>query len=137
MSENETNSAETKFFDLMTNGLGYLSRLRDVQPVDGDTFVSVSIAALRGAADQAKYTHFDCVLAGPKVQEVVAKLKPFIDAERKVLIGFTLSDLRAESFIFKKGERAGNTGISLKARLVRIPWAKVDGNAIHDERRAA
>ncbi|MGI9303376.1 MAG: DUF3577 domain-containing protein [Gammaproteobacteria bacterium] len=137
MSDNETTSQASKFFDLMTNGLGYVSRLRDVQPVNGDPFVSVSIAALRGAADQVKYTHFDCVLAGDKVRQVVAKLKPFIDGNRKVLIGFTLSDLRAESFTFKKGERAGNTGISLKARLVRIPWAKVDGNAVHDERQAA
>ena len=137
MSEHENPSSEPKFFDLMTNGLGYLSRLREVKPSEGEPFVAVSLAALRGSADQVGYTYFDCVLAGAKAHEVVKQLKPFIESERKVLVGFTLSDLRAEPFTFKNGGRAGETGVSLKARLVRIPWAKVDGTAVYDERQAA
>ena len=55
------------------------------------------------------------------------QLKPAVEGNSKVLIGFTLSDLYAESFIFKSGDKTGDTGISLKARLLRIAWAKVDG----------
>jgi hypothetical protein len=137
MSNSDTPSVEPKYFDLMINGLGYLSRLREVKPADGDAFFAVSLAALRGSTDQVGYTYFDCVLAGTKVRDVAERLKPFIDNDRKVLGGFTLSDLRAESFTFKNGDRAGDAGVSLKARLVRIPWAKVDGTAVYDERQAA
>ena len=35
------------------------------------------------------------------------------------LIGFTLSDLYAEPFTYKNGDKAGETGVSLKARLLR------------------
>jgi hypothetical protein len=44
-----------------------------------------------------------------------------------VLVGFHLSDLQAETFIFKNGNRAGTTGISLKSRLLRFQWIKVEG----------
>lgn len=137
MSENESQTGKAKYFDLMIAGLGYVNRIREVQPVHGEPFVAINIAALRGSADRAQYTHFDCVLAGDKARQIVATLKPFVEDQRTVLIGFTLSDLRAEAFTFKNGDKAGDTGISLKARLVRIPWAKVDGNPVYDERQAA
>jgi len=55
-----------------------------------------------------------------------------------VLVGFTLSDLYAEPFTFKNGEKAGETGVSLKARLLRLTWAKVDGEPFFtDEEHAA
>ena len=57
----------------------------------------------------------------------MCRLTLVVEGNLKVLIGFTLSDLFAESFTFKNGDKAGETGISLKARLLRIAWAKVDG----------
>jgi hypothetical protein len=45
----------------------------------------------------------------------------------RVLAGFKLSDLYAETFVYQKGERQGQTGVALKARLLRIDWVKVDG----------
>ena len=55
----------------------------------------------------------------------------------KVLIGFTLSDLYAESFTYKNGDKAGETGVSLKARLLSIAWAKVDGQPFIAEQETA
>lgn len=127
MSTNET----TKYFDLHTHGIGYLNRIREVTPREGNPFLSVSIAALRGSVDNVQYTHFECTVAGRKAQEVVRQLKPAVEANQKVLIGFTLSDLHAESFTFKNGDKAGETGISLKSRLLRITWAKVDGQPFY------
>ncbi len=59
------------------------------------------------------------------------QVQPAIEGKLKVLIGFTLSDLFAESFTFKSGDKAGETGISLKARLLRVSWAKVDGQPFY------
>ena len=127
MSTNET----TKYFDLHTQGLGYLNRIRDVMPKEGMPFLSVTLAALRGSVDNVQYTHFECRVSGKQAQELVRKLKPAVEDSAKVLIGFTLSDLYAEAFTFKTGDKAGETGVSLKTRLLRIAWAKVDGQPFY------
>ncbi|MEJ1337591.1 MAG: STY4534 family ICE replication protein [Candidatus Sedimenticola sp. (ex Thyasira tokunagai)] len=123
MSTNETK----QYFDLHTTGIGYLNRVREVTPKEGEPFLSITVAALRGSVDNAQYTHFECRVSGKQAQEIVRQLKPAVEGNLKVLIGFTLSDLFAESFTFKNGDKAGETGISLKAQLLRIAWAKVDG----------
>ena len=127
MSTNET----TKYFDLHTDGLGYLNRIREVTPKEGNPFLSVTIAALRGSVDNVQYTHFECRVSGKQAQDIVRQLKPTVEDSAKVLIGFTLSDLYAEAFTFKNGDKAGETGISLKTRLLRIAWAKVDGEPFY------
>ena len=127
MSTNETK----QYFDLHTTGIGYLNRLREVTPKEGSPFLSVTIAALRGSVDNAQYTHFECRVSGKQAQQIVRQLKPAVEGNLKVLIGFTLSDLYAEVFTFKSGDKAGDTGISLKARLLRIAWAKVDGQPFY------
>jgi len=127
MSTNETK----QYFDLHTTGIGYLNRLREVTPKEGSPFLSVTLAALRGSVDNAQYTHFECRVSGKQAQEIVRQLKPAVEGNLKVLIGFTLSDLYAEVFTFKSGDKAGDTGISLKARLLRIAWAKVDGQPFY------
>ena len=122
-----SNTETTKYFDLHTSGIGYINRIREVTPKAGKPFLSVSLAALRGSVDNVQYTHFECRVSGKQAQQIVHQLKPAVEGKLKVLIGFTLSDLYAETFIFKHGDLAGETGISLKTRLLRIAWAKVDG----------
>jgi CRISPR/Cas system-associated endoribonuclease Cas2 len=133
MSNNET----TKYFDLHTNGIGYLNRVREVTPEEGTPFLSVTIAALRGSVDNVQYTYFECHVSGKKAQEIVRQLKSAVEGKLKVLIGFTLSDLYAESFTYKNGDKAGETGVSLKARLLSIAWAKVDGQPFVTEQETA
>ena len=127
---------EAKYFDLLTTGLGYINRVREVTPEEGSPFLSVTLAALRGSADNAQYTHFECRVAGKQAKVVVQALKAAVEDDRKVLVGFTLSGLYPEVFTYTKGEKAGETGISLKARLLRIGWAKVDGEPIQIEQAA-
>jgi hypothetical protein len=129
MSSNEA----AKYFDLHTQGLGYLNRVRDVTPAEGQPFVSVTLAALRGSVDNVQYTHFECRVVGQQALDLVRQLTPAVAGQQKVLMGFVLSDLYAEPFVFKHGERAGETGVSLKTRLLRISWAKVDGEALSIE----
>ena len=131
-----SNEETSKYFDLYITGLGYLNRIREVTPQEGKPFWSVTIAALRGSTDEAQYTYFECRVSGKQAQEIVRQLKPAVEGDRKVLIGFTLSDLFAEAFTYKNGDKAGETGISLKARLLRVGWAKVDGESFYSEKAA-
>ena len=132
-----SNNESPKYFDLHTTGIGYVNHVREVTPKEGNPFLSVMIAALRGSVDNVQYTHFECRVSGRQAQQVVRQVKPAVEGNLKVLIGFTLSDLYAETFTFKNGDKAGETGISLKARLLRVSWAKVDGQPFYKEQEHA
>ena len=131
-----SNDESPKYFDLHTSGLGYLNRVREVTPKEGKPFWSVTIAALRGSVDDAQYTYFECRVSGQQAQKLVQQLKPAVEGKLKVLIGFTLSDLFAEAFTYKTGDKAGEIGVSLKSRLLRVGWAKVDGQPFYKEQAA-
>ena len=132
-----SNNESPKYFDLHTSGIGYLNRIREVTPKEGIPFLTVTIAALRGSVDNAQYTHFECRVSGIQAQKVIRQVQPALEGKLKVLIGFTLSDLYADTFIFKSGEKSGETGVSLKARLLRVSWAKVDGQPFYKEQEHA
>ena len=129
--------SQTKYFDLHTTGIGYLNRARIIKPQRGDEFVAVDIAALHGSADDVQYTRFDCRVAGKDAQSIVRRLVDDVENERRVLVGFKLSDLYADTFTYKNGERAGEIGVSLKARLIRVYWVKVDGETVYTAPQAA
>lgn len=122
-----TQNATTGFFDLHITGLGYLNRIREVMPKRGDSFWACDIAALNGPADDVSYTRFDCRISGREAESLVKRCQQAVSENRKVLIGFKLGDLWTDTFTYSKGEKAGQTGVSLKARLLFISWIKVDG----------
>ena len=128
--------AETKYFDLFTTGLAYVNRVEDVVPEEGEAFLAVTLSALRGSAEKVQYTRFDCRVAGTQAMSTIERLKAWVQNDRKVLIGFTLSGLYPQTFAFKHGERAGETGIALKARLIKVSWARVDGTVVDLESAA-
>ena len=81
---------DSKYFDLYTPGLGYLNRVREVTPNEGTPFWSVTIAALRGSADDARYTYFECRVSGKQAQKLVQQLKPAVEGKLKVLPSFAV-----------------------------------------------
>lgn len=119
------------YFDLHTQGIGYLNRVREVSPKNGSSFWACDIAAIHGSADNVNYTRFDCRVSGAKAIELVQQYQEAVAQDRKVLIGFRLGDLYAEPFTYSKGERAGETGVSLKSRLLYIGFIKIDGETVY------
>ena len=123
---------DKKFFDLHVTGIGYLRRAREVPVRRGDPFLALEINALHGAADQVEYTRFDCRVSGSEAQKRVRQFMARInDRDTKVLAGFRLGDVYPDLFTYRSGERAGETGVSLKARLLRIQWIKVNGEMLY------
>lgn len=112
--------------NIRISGLAYLNRVREK---DGRLFANLS--ALRGKADEVEYTHFDTEVLGHDAREIVRGLLPTVEAKRKVLIGFRAEDLSAETFVYRKGPKAGQTGVSLRTHLIDIAWAKVDRELVY------
>ncbi len=121
-----------KYFDLHISGIGYLSRAREVKPKRSNAFLAVDVTALHGPADDIQRVRFDSKLAGAQAQKVIRDLMAEInDRDRKVLAAFKLGDLYVDQFTYETGEKAGQTGTSLKTRLLRLEWVKVDGETVY------
>ena len=115
---------QPQYFDLHTSGIGYMSRLRLVQPDKSKgqkfkPFWSVSISAICGEENDVKYVKFDLNIKGDQAKQAMDVLKPYlIDDEGKPLV-------------------------CLKGRLLKLTSAKVNGQVVelpkteHDEAKEA
>src|SRR3546814_913929 len=117
--------------ELITRGIGYLNRPKEVAPKNGDPFLSCSIGALAGPVEEPDYRYIDTIVATTDAQHLVRRCVEAVEAERKVLIAFRLNDMKTDPYIRTKGERAGEADLSLKSNLVHIGLIKVDGKQVY------
>jgi len=129
MTDQITNNENTQaaYFDMHTTGVAYLNRARVVTPRQGKPFYAVTLAAMHGKSDDMQYTHIDCRVVGSEAKQYFESLKSHIDEEQAVLIGFVVGDIYPDAFIYEKGDKQGKPGASIKGRLLRIKWAKING----------
>lgn len=130
MQNQNTQTNSNQFFDLHTRGIGYLNRIREVSVRKGQPFMAVTVGALRGDADSPEYTYFDCRVSGTDAETLVRRCQPASDAGKKVLVGFTIGDVYTDTFIYAAGPKKGETGVSLKGRLLRISFIKINGKTV-------
>ncbi|MCE8014383.1 DUF3577 domain-containing protein [Billgrantia desiderata] len=132
-------NTETQFFDLHTSGVGYLNRVRVVEKnARGERvkpYLACTISAMNGSRDELTgkipYVFFDAIVSGAAAKELVLQYQEAAnDRDTKVLIAFKMGDLRAETFVYKQGDRKGQTGVSLKTRLLFISLMKVNGETV-------
>ena len=122
--------AQIEQYELITRGIGYLNRPREVTPKDGDPFLSCSIGALAGPVDEPDYRYINTIVATADAQHLVRRCVQAIEAERKVLIAFRLNDMKADAYLRTKGERAGEPAASLESKLIHIGLIKIDGQQV-------
>lgn len=126
-----TELANVEQHELITRGIGYLSRPKDVTPKDGDSFLSCTIAALVGPVGECEYRYFDTIVTAMDAQHLVRRCVQAVEAERKVLVAFRLNGMKASPYIRTKGERAGEPDASLESTLVHIGLIKIDGQQVY------
>lgn len=125
-----TSETATKYFDLHTHGLGYVHRIRNVPVPKGETYLAADIHAIHGQSGSTETVRFDCRVVGKDAEELIGRCVKAVNEHRSVLIGFIIGDLRPELFEYKQGERKGETGVSLKARLLKVKWIRVEGDLV-------
>ena len=130
MSESMQASSKPSFFNLHVEGVGYLNRVRTIKPRKGQEFLACTVAALRGSESDVSYTKFDCRVSGADAQAVVRRLEGDVAAEKSVIIGFRIADIYPELFTLERGEKKGNPAVSIKGRLLRVKFAKVNGQSV-------
>lgn len=126
-------NTERSYFDLHTRGIGYVNRLRTITPKKSNPFMACTIAALHGETSAPEYTYIDVRVYNDKACELLERCQEALGNKQKVLIGFTVGDIYPESFTYEKGEKKGQTGCSIKGRLIRISLIKIDGHEVYRE----
>ncbi|EFI6621927.1 TPA: DUF3577 domain-containing protein [Escherichia coli] len=123
-------NAKTEYFNLTLKGLGYLSNIRQVNHQNG-TFLSCVVNVLSGPTDSPSYVRFDVTVAGKEATSLIARCQKAVDEDRKVLIGFTMSNPSTDIFTLNRGEHAGEQRVSLKARLIKVEWIKIGQDMVY------
>lgn len=144
---------QPQYFDLHTSGIGYMSRLRLVQPDKSKgqkfkPFWSVSVSAICGEENDVKYVKFDLNIKGDQAKQAMDVLKPYLiddegkSLDNKVLVGFRVGDAIPEIYTVTK-EGKPEQRVCLKGRLLKLTSAKVNGQVVelpkteHDEAKEA
>lgn len=133
-----TQNAQPKYFNLHTSGIGYLSDIREIKPKKGDAFWACRIAALTGSSDSPEYRFFDMNVSGEETVNLIKRCQEAVEAKKKVLVSFVMSDLWYDTFTYSKDSeyhKKGDTGVSIKGRLYRINFIKVDGELKYQAKR--
>ena len=129
-TQTQQNVNQAQYFNLHTTGIGYLSDIREVTPKKGKPFLACRVSALVGPASDAEYRFFDMNVVGEEAEKLIERCKNAVETKKKVLISFVMSDLWYDTFTYSKDSeyhKKGDTGVSLKGRLIRIKMIKVDG----------
>lgn len=127
-------SNEANYFNLHVTGLGYLNNVKEVQTRNG-SMLCCTINALTGATDSPSYTRFDVTVVGKASSELILRCQKAVAEEKKVLLGFKLSNLSADVFTLTKGDHAGEARPTLKARLIKVNWVKVGAEMVYKEEK--
>ncbi|PJG84785.1 STY4534 family ICE replication protein [Conservatibacter flavescens] len=133
-------STQKNFFNIHTTGIGYLNNIRLVEPKKGSLFYSCDIAALVGDSSKPEYRFFNCNVKGEETERLVKRCQDAVNEKKKVLISFVMSDLWFDTFTYQKDgkeHKKGDTGVTLKGRLIRIKTIKVDGQLVYSEQAHA
>lgn len=123
-----TQNTQTTHFDLHITGFGFINRVRKVTPNKGNPYWSTSIAAMRG--DGNDKTYFDCSVVGAEAKALFDTHLSDLKDDDVVTASFKLGDLYTDTFVYKQGAKQGQTGFSLKARLLQIRYLKVNDQVV-------
>lgn len=71
-----------------------------------------------------------------EVSNFINRCQKAVDENKKVLIGFVLSNPSMGIFLLKNGEHSNESHISLKARLIKVDWVKIGQDMVYKTERA-
>ena len=117
---------DAQFFNLHTSGMGQLTRARKIEPARGKPYMAVDIISQRGDSKQ----RFSANAVGEPAMETLNDALWRINSGQYPMVKFNLGDLMPTPFTYQQGEKAGQTGLALKSRLLHI---KVEPDELCEE----
>ena len=133
-------TTQTNHFNLHVSGIGYLNRVRWVQPKQAgrkaQPFLACSVSALRGNAEAPDYTYLDLRVSGQEAAELVEKCMEDVAQDRKVVISFKVGDIYPHMYerdVKVDGRKTGEKEMAclIKGRLLLINTITIDGERVY------
>ena len=126
----------TKTYDVHTTGFGYLNDIRIVTPKHGgNPYLSCNITLQEGVAENGDFSkinkiYFQANIVGAKAKALMHEYLIFDEKGKSepngpVTAVVRLGGINVETFTYKNGEKAGQMGVALKTRLLKINWLKI------------
>jgi Protein of unknown function (DUF3577) len=135
MTKQQPSANEASYFDLITEGVGYLNRLRTVSKRGCKPYDAITIKAIVGPSDSVEYREFDLIVVGKQAHVALSIIGDAIEQKKKVFAGFRSGDARPEEYTFNfkdrlTGEAKSERRFCIKGRLLQLTWVKVDGQDV-------
>jgi hypothetical protein len=143
---NASTSSQANHFNLHVSGIGYLNRVRWVQPKQrgrsAQPFLACSVSALRGNSEAPDYTYFDLRVSGQEAAQLVENCIEDVDQNRKVVISFKVGDIYPHLYerdAKVDGRKTGEKEMAclIKGRLLLINTITVDGTRVFERQAEA
>ncbi len=130
------NIVQSTFINLHIFGIGFLNRVRMVNPKHGEPFMAVTVGLQEGEVVDGDYskvttTYVDCRVSGSRAFEILNDLvlKDEVDQTNTTVRAVVkTAGLAADTFTYARGPKAGQTGVSLKGRLLHIKRLYINGS---------
>ena len=124
------------YFSFIATGVAYVNRVKQILPQAEDRFSpywTVQLAVLVSERDDVQYRYIDCTIPAEEAVKLICLYSAEAnDQKSKVLCGFRVANLRAATFT-----RNGDIVSSLKGRLIKVNWLKVNGRMVFKAEPAA
>ena len=120
----------SNYINLHTTGIGYLGRVREVSVKKGQPFMACSIRAMsgeKGVKDGIQYTPFDVKAVTAQAAGILRDaIQDTNNPDKRVTVQFLIADSQIAPFKYDSGPKAGETGVTMKGRLLQIQrvWVK-------------
>lgn len=119
------------FFNFHATGVGWMNRIRTVQPNRGEPFLACSISALHGRTDKPERTCLDLRVSGEEAQRLVERLQKHCEAKRRIFVSFKVGDLYPHLYERKNHETGKpETAALIKGRLLALSSIKINGEKV-------
>lgn len=141
MNTDSNQNQSSNRYNITTTGFGYLNNICEVKP-NGTPFLTCDITLLDGKPNGKDYSAVNKIYLQATVvgKDAIAMIREhfavdgFIKSPKEtVTASVRLSGLNAETFVFQNGEKAGQTGVTLKTRLLKISWLKIGQEVVEIE----
>jgi len=139
-SKNDTVPSNGGFFDLHVSMVGYMSRIRWVNPKNkrqggrkSEPFLACVISALHGDKNEPNYTYFDLRVSGDEAINLVSELEAASDEGRKITVSAKVGDIYPHIYERdakdENGRKTGDREMAalIKGRLLLLNSVKIDG----------
>jgi hypothetical protein len=135
-----SNQSQSNYINLITEGIGYLSRAREVTVGKGrnSTFWSADINMMhgeKGVDNGIRYVPFQVNPANQEAESVLEKFAELSNSKNhKVMVRVRVGDYYPETYTKTQGVNAGQVATVLKGRLLMITHVWVTDKSVANSR---